>query len=204
MVSIYFLQPKDMDAARVSTCRERERERDAFSESNGFIGAARQLRPVERTGGVMGHDVHVMGRIHLGECVLAGNCPYFGLMGSQKNLGSPYVGGIHFNTIAQAAEQCSLSRGCKRSWRLFVPWTFAGMLKRKWLWVKINGTILGYFLGDWDVHWGVRAFDPWPKGFLGVVFLRAAGVPACWRSFISRRTTSPISRRLECPKSDAT
>ena len=22
-----------------------------------------------------------------------------------------------------------------------------------------------YFSGDWDVHWGVRAFDPWPYLF---------------------------------------
>ena len=23
-------------------------------------------------------------------------------------------------------------------------------------------SMLVYFSGDWDVHWGVRAFDPWP------------------------------------------
>ena len=54
-----------------------------------------------------------------------------------------------------------------------------------WLWVKTNGIpfwlvgappILVYFSGDWDVHWGVRDFDPWPFEWVFDTLAHISGV----------------------------
>ena len=31
-----------------------------------------------------------------------------------------------------------------------------------WLVGEFTTNFRTYFSGDWDVHWGLRAFDPWP------------------------------------------
>ena len=58
--------------------------------------------------------------------------------------------------------------------------------------------ILVYFSGDWDIHWGLRGFDPWPTrgGSFSLVLQPQKGCQASKRGTVSFRRNDLGSRRL--------
>ena len=79
---------------------------------------------------------------------------------------------------------------------------FASSHGPKWLWVKTNVTILVYFSGDWDVHWGMNWILTHAPNLITVPKRGISG--AGWLRHIRRKIASGDGRRKKQSKWAAT